>query len=85
METIGAIGGVLFFIKLIIHIFLGFKLYKNFWVGASNALNPILFLPIKKESNSRFRLLITIANTLYFVSLALILFFLIIKIFKSTL
>jgi len=78
VNTAGVIGSFLFLIKIVIHIFVKRKVDKKFYIGASgHFLNPTLFLPIFDDAVGHLKAARKIGNLFYFVSIILILIFLI--------
>ncbi len=77
-DILGAVGGILFFIKVGIHVLLKYEADKKFRLGAfGQYTNPMFFLPIFDDVQNRFKILKRIGNLFYFVSLLLLVIFLI--------
>jgi hypothetical protein len=74
--TVGYIGGLMFLIKIAVHVYIKRKIDKKFNIGPSGSmLNPILFLPIFDDVVGSVKALKTVGNCIYFASIMLILIF----------
>jgi len=75
--TIGVIGGLLFFAKVFIHVFLVYATTGKFplYIGAYTPLN--YFGPIVRNVEKKYQPFKLIANVMYWTSLVLIVVFLI--------
>jgi UDP-N-acetylmuramyl pentapeptide phosphotransferase/UDP-N-acetylglucosamine-1-phosphate transferase len=81
METVGGIAGLLFFAKIIAHLYLLSKIEENFSLLSysmySIARRGQMLLPVFDDVPKKYRLLKTIINIVYAIAIASIIFFLI--------
>jgi len=77
-DTLGAIGALLFFLKMGIHIYINRTLDKKFPLGAlGQYTNPIFFLPIMDDLTGKLYIMKKIGNIIYVGAVLMILIFLI--------
>lgn len=77
-DILGVIGCFLFLIKIAVHIYIQYRRSKKFDAGPSGGmLNPILILPIFDGVDGYLKTLKRVGNLMYFVSIVLILIFVI--------
>jgi hypothetical protein len=81
MENLGGIAGLLFFAKIIAHLYLLSKTEEDFSLLSysmySIAIRGKMLLPIFDDVPEKYRLLKTIINIVYAIAIAGIIFFLI--------
>jgi hypothetical protein len=78
LDTFGIAGVLLFFGKIGIHIYIKRSLDKKFRFGAFGQFtNPVFFFPITDDVGNNLKLAKRVGNITYFISVGLILIFLI--------
>jgi hypothetical protein len=78
IDIIGVSGIILFFIKVVIHIYIKRNLNSKFSAGAFGQFtNPVLFWPITDSVTENLRIIKTIGNVIYIVAIILIVLFLV--------
>ena len=76
MNVLGSIGGVLFIIKVLVHIYIKYSLNKNYEAGPAGFLNFELLFPILDDVKVNLTALKLLGNTLFILSIICIIIFL---------
>jgi len=77
MNTVGTVGVLLLFVKIILHAFYDYQTEKDFSFGTrENPKRLLLLLPVFKDDFSQYKVFRLIVNILYWLSIFFIVIFL---------